>query len=271
MRLPSRTAFGSDRPRDRAQAITVLRRAVELGVNHVDTAAFYFTGTRSANELVNTALAPYPDHLVIAAKVGPGRDPSGTWLPMATPGQLRGQVEENLRQLGRDHLDLVYLRMLRPGPVSDHLGALADLRDTGLLRTIGLSNITTEQLTEARTVTPVAAVQNRYSLDGAHPGSEQLLRACRDQGIAFVPYFAIAGHGREAGAPPTEHPAVLAAADTHQATPAQVRLAWTLHQGPHVLAIPGTGDPDHLTTNIAAGAVHLDPGTISALDAIRNQ
>src|SRR6201989_267674 len=116
---------GDGGPSDRGQSVAVLRRAVELGIDHIDTAAFYFSPLRSANELINSALAPYPDGLVIATKVGPGRDPSGEWLSWARPGQLRGQVEENLRQLGRDHLDLVNLRAYGPGPIGEHFGALA--------------------------------------------------------------------------------------------------------------------------------------------------
>src|SRR5271169_6286384 len=144
MRLTqSGPAFSGDAvPTDRSQAIAVLRRAVELGVNHIDTAAFYFSALRSANELINTALAPYPDDLVIVTKVGPGRDAWGNWIDAARPDQLRGQVEENLRQLGRDHLDVVNLRVM-PSMTSlaDHFGALAELRDAGLVRHLGLSGV----------------------------------------------------------------------------------------------------------------------------------
>ena len=128
MRLTGDRPFAAGRPSDREQSIAVLRRAVELGVNHIDTAAFYFSALRSANELISTALAPYPDDLVIVTKVGPGRDTWGQWQAAASPGQLRGQVEENLRQLGRDHLDVVNLRRMRQDSIADHFGALADLR-----------------------------------------------------------------------------------------------------------------------------------------------
>src|SRR3954447_8665548 len=138
MRVTGSAPFHRGTPSDRGLAIAVLRRAVELGVNHVDTAAFYFSRLRSANELINRALAPYPADLVIATKVGPSRDPSGEWLPMATPEQLRGQVEENLRQLGRDHLDVVNLRTYGPGPIAERFGALAELRDAGLIRHLGV-------------------------------------------------------------------------------------------------------------------------------------
>ncbi len=268
MRLPQRgPAFAPEAiPGDRDQAIKVLRRAVELGVNHIDTAAFYFSSLRSANELINTALSPYPDDLVIATKVGPRRAPAGDWLPLATPGELRGQVEENLRQLGRDHLDLVNLRLVGLDAIADHFGALAELRDAGLIRHLGVSNAGPEHLAQARAIAPVVCVQNSYGL-GHRPQQDELLRACGKQGVAFVPFFAIAGAGREAGPSAAEHHEVLAVARAHQATPAQIRLAWALHRGPHVLVIPGTGDLDHLADNIAAGTLRLAPDDLARLDA----
>ncbi|MFC4532844.1 oxidoreductase [Sphaerisporangium dianthi] len=266
MRLTGTAAFDLGTTRDRERSIGVLRRAVELGVNHIDTAAFYFSALRSANELINSALAPYPEDLVIVTKVGPGRDPSGEWLPWARPEQLRGQVEENLRQLGRDHLDVVNLRVNGPGPVAEHFGALADLRKAGLIRHLGISNVSPAQFSEAQAVAPVVCVQNRYGLDGRRPNSEALVRICGEQGIAFVPFFAIAGEGRETGAGGGEDGAVTAVARARGATPAQVRLAWTLHQGPHILAIPGTGDPDHLAENVAAGALRLSADDLALLE-----
>ncbi|TMR93958.1 aldo/keto reductase [Nonomuraea basaltis] len=268
MRLTGSAAFDLGTPSDRGRAISVLRRAVELGVNHIDTAAFYFSRLRSANELINTALAPYPEDLVIAVKVGPGRDPSGEWLPWARPGQLRGQVEENLRQLGREHLDLVYLRAYGPGPIADHFGALAELRQAGLLRHLGLSSVGPAQLAEAHAIAPVVSVQNRYGI-GTPPEQRAFLRACGEQGVAFVPYFAIAGAAREAGTRSADAEPLIAIARAHEATPAQVRLAWTLQQGAHVLAIPGTGNPDHLAANIAAGALRLSGEEMALLDALQ--
>jgi pyridoxine 4-dehydrogenase len=268
MRLTGSAAFDLGTPSDRDRSISVLRRAVELGVNHIDTAAFYFSALRSANELINRALAPYPDELVITTKVGPGRDPSGEWLPWATPEQLRGQVEENLRQLGRDHLDVVNLRTFGRGSITEHFGALADLRHAGLIRHLGVSNVDLDQLAEARAVAPVVCVQNRYGMDNRRLGDDDLLRVCGEQGTAFVPFFAIAGEGRERGVTRIEHDAVLAVAVAHQATPAQVRLAWTLHRGPHVLAIPGTGNPAHLVENVAAGALRLSEDELGRLDAL---
>ncbi|GAA0596868.1 oxidoreductase [Streptomyces crystallinus] len=260
MRLTGSAAFDLGTPSDRERSLAVLRRAVELGVNHIDTAAFYFSRLRSANELISRALAPYPDDLVIVTKVGPGRDASGAWLPWARPEQLRGQVEENLRQLGRDHLDVVNLRLNGPGSLAEHFGALAELRQAGLIRHLGLSNIDPEHLAEAQAIAPVVCVQNRYGLDSRRTGSDEVLRLCGEQGIAFVPFFAIAGEGRESGAAQTgatDGDAVLAVARAHGVTSAQVRLAWTLAQGEHVLAIPGTGNPDHLVENVAAGALRL--------------
>jgi pyridoxine 4-dehydrogenase len=160
MRLPG-SVSGDGPPADREQPVAVLRRAVELGVNHIDTAAFYFSALRSANELINTALAPYPDDLLIATKVGPWRDTWGAWQGMARPGQLRGQVEENLRQLGRDHLDLVNLRTLSVSkPVGEHFAALSELRDAGLVRHLGRA---------ARGPFPVAG-----GTRGCHPAARML-------------------------------------------------------------------------------------------------
>ena len=269
MRLPQtgRALIADATPGDRDRAIAVLRRAVELGVNHIDTAAFYFSPLRAANELINTALAPYPDGLVIVTKVGPGRDPWGEWLPAARPDQLRGQVEENLRQLGRDHLDVVNLRrMPSMESLAEHFGALAELRDAGLIRHLGVSGVSPEQLAEAQAVAPVVCVQNRYGI-GASPEAHAFVDACGDQGVAFVPFFTIAGQGGGAGATGAEHPEVLAVARAHGATAAQVRLAWTLQRGPHVLAIPGTGDPGHLAENMAAGALRLSPDELARLES----
>src|SRR5690606_34705135 len=201
MRLTGSAAFDLGEPRDPGQAVAVLRRAVELGVNHIDTAAFYFSRHASANDLIRRALAPYPDDLVIATKIWPGRTPSGDW-EWATPEQLRGQVEENLRGLGRDHLDLVNLRIppsRRDGPIGEHVAALAALRDAGLVRHVGLANATPAHLAEARAIAPVVCVQNPFGI-GAPAAERDFLRACGEQGIAYVPFFAIAGAAREHGA-----------------------------------------------------------------------
>lgn len=273
MRLTGTAPFDDrDVPRDREQSIGVLRRAVELGVNLIDTAAFYFSATRSANELINRALAPYPEDLVITTKVWPNRDPSGAWW-WAAPAQLRGQVEENLRQLGRDHLDVVNLRIPPSrqngsGPIGEHFGALAELRDAGLIRHLGISNATSEQLSEARAIAPVVCLQNPYGI-GASSEDRALLRLCGELGLAFVPFFAIAGPGREAGPAAGDSEAVCAVARAHGVSIAQVRLAWTLQQGPHVLAIPGTGELDHLAQNVATGALRLSEEEMVRLTSLR--
>lgn len=267
MRLTS-NADGTSADRDRA--ITVLRRAIDLGVNHIDTAAFYFSPLRSANELINRALAPYPDDLVIATKVWPGRDPSGEWW-WASPAQLRGQVEENLRQLGRDHLDVVNLRLPRrmtTGSIAEHFGTLAGLRDAGLIRHLGISNVAPAHLAQARSIAPVVCVQNVFGI-GAPVAEREFLVACGEQGVAYVPFFAIAGQGRVTGADPDDDEGeVLAIAKAHGVSAAQVRLAWTLQLGPHVLAIPGTGDPEHLEDNVAAGALRLSAEEMRRLTAV---
>ncbi|HWV77862.1 MAG TPA: oxidoreductase [Isoptericola sp.] len=264
-------------PRDRRESIAVLRRAVELGVNHLDTAAFYFVPRRSANELISTALQPYDEDLVITTKVGPSRPRDGVFEfePYARPDQLRGQVEENIRQLGLDQLDVVNLRWgvgLEPagGSVAEHVGALADLRDAGLLRHIGLSNVSAGQLDEALEITPVVCVQNRYGL--TERADDGLLARCGELGIAFVPFFsmgaAVPGAVPGGAADDAGRDEVQAVADRHGATPSQVRLAWTLHRGPHVLAIPGTGSVAHLEQNVAAAALRLTDDDLAVLDSI---
>ncbi|MFE3520429.1 aldo/keto reductase [Streptomyces sp. NPDC059161] len=269
MRLPQQgAALRADAvPSDRERSIAVLRRAVELGVNHIDTAAFYFSPLRSANELINRALAPYADDLVITTKVGPTRAPTGEWGTHArTPAELRGQVEENLRQLGRDHLDVVNLRIVGSDSIAERFGALAELREAGLIRHLGLSNVGVGHLAEALAIAPVVCVQNPYGI-GAPAAQEEMLRLCGERGIAFVPFYAIAGAGREGGASGTDSEEVLAVARAHGVSAAQVRLAWTLSRGPHVLAIPGTGNPDHLLDNVAAGGLRLTEDELARLAA----
>ncbi len=271
MRLTGSAAFHHGTPSDRERSLAVLREAVELGVNHIDTAAFYFSSLRSANELINTALSPYPDDLVIAAKVGPYRDYHGEWGTSARPDQLRGHVEENLRQLGRDHLDLVYLRRMRQDSIAEHFGALAELREAGLIRHLGISAVEPRHLAEALEIAPVVSVQNRYAMDRPGPVDDEVLRLCGEHGIAFVPFYAVAGETGERGVTTAHDDAVLSVARAHGVSPAQVRIAWTLHQGPHVLAIPGTGNPAHLVENIAAGALRLTEEELARLGEGRAQ
>jgi pyridoxine 4-dehydrogenase len=262
------TANADGSPSDRARVIGVLRRAIALDVNHIDTAAFYFSASRSANELINSALAPYPDDLVIVTKVGPGRDPSGEWVDMARPDQLRGQVEENLRQLGRDHLDVVNLRIVKQdASIAEHFGALAELREAGLIRHLGISAVKPRHLVEAQTIAPVVCVQNSYGVGYRRNANDDFVRVCGEQGIAFAPFFAIAGAAREAGGVASDG-GVADVARAHGVSEAQVRIAWTLQRGPNVLAIPGTGNPHHLEANIAAAALRLSPEDLARLDAV---
>src|SRR2546423_2957892 len=213
-RTVNRMGFGSMRITanpDRDVAIRVLRRAVELGVNHIDTAAFYVSPggtlgvgsgpTRYATDLIREALAPYPDDLVIATKVGPGLDPVRGLAGATTPAALRGQVEENLRRLGHDHLDVVNLRIMqRPGrdSVAERFAALAALRDAGLIRHLGLSNVRVDHLDEVQAIAPVVCGQNGYAGDWRRTDDDPV-RTCGQRGIAYVPFFALAGAGREAG------------------------------------------------------------------------
>ncbi|NEA39394.1 aldo/keto reductase [Streptomyces sp. SID11385] len=265
MRLTGTAPFHQGVPRDREQSLRVLRRAVELGVNHIDTAAFYFSQTRSANELINTALSPYADDLVIATKIGPVRDVRGEFAAPARPDELRGHVEENLRQLGREHMDLVYLRLMGQDSLAEHFGALAELREAGLVRHLGISNVKAAHLKEALEIAPVAAVQNPYGIDRR---DDETLTLCGERGVAFVPFFSGAKPGREAQGGGEEHAAVLDVARAHGVSATQVRHAWVLGRGEHVLAIAGTGSVDHLEDNVAAGAVRLTEDEVRTLDAL---
>lgn len=254
---------------DRARAVDLVRTAVDLGVDHLDTAAFYptlastqtesndFTSLGCANELIREALSPYPEDVVIATKVGP------TALGLPRPDELRGLVEENLRQLGREQLDLVYLRQAGLASVAEHFGALADLREAGLIRHLGLSNVRVEHLAQAQLIAPVMAVQNRYSVDFGRV-NDALLTICGAQGIAFVPFFTLTAEHREVGGL-AQHQAVDLVAAAHDAAPAQVRLAWALSQGDHVLVIPGTGSHEHLVENLAADDLRLSDEDVATL------
>lgn len=170
--------------------------------------------------------------------------------------------------MGRDHLDVVNLRRMGQDSVAEHFGALAELREAGLIRHLGVSGVEPRHLAEAREIAPVVCVQNQFGLHAPDLAADEVLRVCGEQGIAFVPFYAIAGDAGPQGASTAHDDELLAVARAHDATPAQIRLAWTLHQGPHVLAIPGTGDPDHLAENIAAGALRLTAEEVARLDAV---
>ncbi|GGQ00323.1 aldo/keto reductase [Streptosporangium pseudovulgare] len=297
-----RLALGG-RIRDPEEGVAVLRRAVELGVNHIDTAGFYGFGDLQAHEMIRRGLSPYSDDLVIATKVGPLLEGGVVPTGQATAGQLRGLVEEDLRRLGRDHLDLVYLRvggMGRPGgeavpmaalraaardasepapsllapvaalpalvspgadaplAVAERFAALAELRDQGLIRHLGVSNVDAAQLAEARAIAPVAAVQNHFHV--AHRDDAAVLAQCEEDGIAYVPFFPLGG-GRE----PIDRPGVANVAARHGATPAQIALAWLLAASPVVLAIPGSSSPDHVAENVAAAGLRLTADDLAEL------
>ena len=267
MQLPGPGVFGP--PRDRDLALAVLRRAVELGVNHIDTAQYY--GPDVSNELIHAALHPYPDDLVFVSKVGADRDTDGAWTPAQRPEQLRAGVEDNLRSLEIEQLGAVNLRLLDAGhePDGEHvdldsqLAEMIALRDEGKIAGIGVSNVTLEQLRQARPA-GLACVQNAYSL--LDRGAEPLLDLCREDGIAWVPYFPL-GSAFPGMPKVTEHPAVVTAARALGVSPAQVGLAWLLGHAPNILLIPGTSSLKHLAENLATGDVHLDAETMATLDA----
>ncbi|MCX5399826.1 aldo/keto reductase [Streptomyces sp. NBC_00102] len=257
MRLAMGTFDGPSRSPE--NGIAVLRRVVELGVNHIDTAGFYNRGDVRANELIRTALAPYRDDLVIATKVGPLMGTDGMPSLQATPDQLRGLVEADLRALGTDRLDLVHLRvggMTGPGgeSIAERFGVLDGLREEGLIRHLGVSNVDAAQFAEARTVAPVAAVQNKYADD---PG---ILAECERDGIAFVPYFPLGG-----GGDPLDTERLAKVAARLGSTVHQVQLALLLAESPVVLAIPGTGTLSHLEENVAAGDLTLGEEDLAEL------
>jgi aryl-alcohol dehydrogenase-like predicted oxidoreductase len=265
MRLTGTGGMGRGDDRDPEQSAAVVRRAAELGVNHIDTAGFYFSTTGRANVIIRDALAPYADDVTIATKVGPGRDlRTGEWGDWARPDQLRAHVEHNLETLGLDRLHVVNYRSNGRDDVPAAVAALDRLRDEGLLEHIGLSNVGVEALRSARAVSEIACVQNRHAPGYERSDTAGVLAACREAGTAFVPFFTIAGRSREEAAA-ERYDAIHAIAEAHDATPAQVRIAWNLALGPHVLAIPGTGDRGHLEQNVAAAALRLTEADLAVL------
>jgi aryl-alcohol dehydrogenase-like predicted oxidoreductase len=280
MQLPGPGIWGP--PADRGTALALLRQAVELGITHVDTSDAY--GPRVANELIREALHPYPAELVITTKVGVARDDHRGFETAAAPEQLREQVEANLHALGLDALDLVLLRiggdgLLLPGPVplAESFGALAELREHGLIRHLGLSGVTAGQLAEACDIAPVVAVQNRFHVFDRSAAA--VLAACEAAGIAFTAYFPLVAGMLRPGldlsqlppglAPSAEQFATLdEIAERHAATRTQVALAWLLAHSPVTLAIPGTSSPAHLAENTAALQLSLDADDLAALDRL---
>jgi pyridoxine 4-dehydrogenase len=262
MQLPGPGVFGP--PRDRGQAIAVLRRAAELGVDHIDTAQYY--GPDVANELIRAALHPYPEGLALVSKVGARRDRSGRVLRFDSPAQLTQGIEDNLRSLAADHLAAVNLRLMddaRPGQrFDDQLTAMVKARDNGLIGGIGLSNITREHLVHALAVTDIACVQNPMNLADRH--SLPVLEECAARGIAFVPFFPL-GSAFAGGNPVLRSPAVVSIAARLGRTPAQIALAWLLSFRPNILLIPGTSSVSHLEENMAVRDIELDAAAREAL------
>jgi pyridoxine 4-dehydrogenase len=265
IQLPGPGVFGP--PRDRDEALAVLRRAVELGVDHIDTAQFY--GPDVTNELIREALYPYPHNLALVSKVGARRDASGGWLPLADPGDFRRDIEANLRTLGIDRLAAVNLRLVdSDGPDQRFdvlLAVMVAARDEGLIGGIGLSNVTHAHLLHAVEQTEIVCVQNMFSL--VDRSSEPVLHECAARGIAFVPFFTL----RSPFAPPDQilgHRAVRRAAERLGRPPAQIVLAWTLSVAPNVLLIPGTASVRHLEENLAVADVELDDDTLEQLNGV---
>ena len=251
-------------PRDPAAAVAVLREALELGVNHIDTSDFY--GPHVTNRIIKEALHPYPDDLVIVTKVGAIRGEDKSWNPAAAPEQLTSAVHDNLRHLGLDTLDVVNLRLMGDGhglgnaPVEEPFTALAELQRQGLIRHLGLSNATSRQVAEAQKIAPVVCVQNLYNL--AHREDEALVAELAAQGIAYVPFFPLGGFT------PLQSSALETVAESLGATPMQVALAWLLQRSPNLLLIPGTSSVGHLRENLAAAALTLTPPMVAELDGI---
>jgi len=243
---------------DRANAVAVARLAVELGAHHIDTAAFYFTGANRANDILRAALHPYPAGVSIATKVGPMRLPNGRMHGEAGPAELRTEVERNLTELGLDTLDLVYLRVLTPAPLGDRFAVLAELRDAGLIRHLGVSSVTGEQLAEARSIAPVGAVQNRFGV--LDQDDAALVDECARAGIAYMPYFALGG-----GHNPLDDRDLLDVAERNAATPFQVAIAWGLARSPSIVQIPGTASLGHLRQNMEAARITLDQDDMALL------
>jgi aryl-alcohol dehydrogenase-like predicted oxidoreductase len=261
MQLAGPGVFGP--PADRDEAIAVLRTAVELGVTHIDTADFY--GPTVVNELIKEALHPYPAQLRIVTKVGARRGPDGSWDLRREPDDLKAQVHDNLRHLGVDALDAVNLRLGRPdGPVEEPLaekfGALAELQKEGLIRHLGLSTVTADQLTEAQAIAPVVTVQNLYNL--ANREDDALVDRCAAENIAYAAYFPLGGFT------PLQSDALHAVAARLGVSAQQVALAWLLQRSPTMVLIPGTSSVAHLRANVAAADLVLPAEALAELDAI---
>ncbi|EIB96515.1 aldo/keto reductase family oxidoreductase [Pantoea sp. Sc1] len=262
MQLAGPGVFGP--VKDEARAIQVLRDAIEAGVNHIDTSDFY--GPHETNKLIRKALHPYPEDLCIVTKVGARRDARGGWQAAMEPEALTQAVEDNLRHLGLDVLEVVNLRsMLHPakpkeGSLAPQLEALLALQARGLIRHIGLSNVTATQIAEARAMTPIVCVQNMYNL--AHRQDDELVDQLAQQGIAWVPFFPLGGFS------PLQSEQLNEVAASLNATPMQVALAWLLRRSPNILLIPGTSSPAHLQENLASRSLVLSDEATAKLNTL---
>lgn len=250
-------------PADHDGALAVLREAVRLGITHIDTADAY--GPHVTNLLIREALHPYPDSLHIATKVGAVRDEQGGWPPAREPDDLRRAVHDNLENLGVETLDLVDLRLgdatgPRPGSLAEAYGTLVELQQQGLIRHLGLSNATADQIAEAQAIAPFVCVQNLYNL--AHRQDDDLVDRLAEQGIAYVPYFPLGGFS------PLQSSTLSAVAARHGVRPMSVALAWLLQRSPNILLIPGTSSVAHLRENIAGAGLTLSGEDLAALDTI---
>ena len=253
-------------PADRGAAVAVLREAAQLGITHIDTADYY--GPYVTNEIIKEALHPYPDNLHIVTKVGALRDADGGWPQARSPEQLRQAVHDNLDHLGLDVLDVVNLRVggfdsPEPGSLAEPFTALAELRQEGLIRHLGLSTVHAEQVAEAQSIAPVVCVQNFYNV--AHRDDDGLIDALAAQGIAYVPYFPLGGFS------PLQSEELSAAATRLGATPMAVALAWLLQRSPNILLIPGTSSVAHLRENVSGAGLALSADDLAELDRISGE
>lgn len=262
MQLAGKGVFGP--PKDRAEAVAVLREAVESGVDHIDTSDFY--GPHVTNQIIREALHPYRDGLVIVTKVGATRGADASWNPAFSKEALTAAVHDNLKNLGLDVLDVVNLRAMfdvhgpAEGSLEEPLTVLADLQRQGLIRHIGLSNVTARQIADGRKITEIACVQNQYNL--AHRGDDALIDQLARDGTAYVPFFPLGGFS------PLQSATLSTVAAELEATPMQVALAWLLQRAPNILLIPGTSSRAHLRENLAAADIALPPDALAALDGI---
>ena len=251
-------------PKDPDGAVAVLREAVAAGVNHIDTSDSY--GPHVTNRIIRQALHPYPSGLVIVSKLGARRPEDRTWQPAISPQNLTEDLHDNLRNLGLDALDIVNFRIMGPphgpevGSIAEQVTVLADLQRQGLIRHIGLSNATSSQVAEARTITDIVCVQNLYNL--ANRSDDGLIDELAEHGIAYVPFFPLGGFT------PLQSSALDQAAASVESTPMQVALAWLLQRSPNILLIPGTSSVEHLRENLTAATLRLPPEIIASLDAI---